>query len=66
MLSTAEDLYCLKISIQVYFKANKITVTTEKNVDWTVDGEFAGNTNIANIENCHKAIELAICEKGNE
>ena len=50
----------------VYFKANKITVTTEKNVDWTVDGEFAGNMQVAHIENCHKAIELAICEKGNE
>ena len=47
----------------VYFKANKITITTEKNVDWTTDGEFAGNMNVVNIENCHKAIELAICEK---
>lgn len=49
----------------VYFKANKMTITTEKNVDWTIDGEFAGNVNVVNIENCHKAIELAICEKGN-
>lgn len=49
----------------VYFKANKMTITTEKNVDWTIDGEFAGNMNVVNIENCHKAIELAICEKGN-
>lgn len=47
----------------VYFKANKITITTEKNVDWTIDGEFAGNTNFVQIENCHKAIELAVCEK---
>lgn len=44
----------------VYFKANKITITTEKNVDWTIDGEFAGNINVVNIENCHKAIELVI------
>ena len=49
----------------VYFKANRMTITTEKNVDWTIDGEFAGNMNVVNIENCHKAIELAICEKGN-
>ena len=48
----------------VYFKANKIIVTTEENVDWTIDGEFAENVNVVNIENCHKAIELAICEKG--
>ncbi len=47
----------------VYFKANKITITTEKNVDWTIDGEYAGNLNFVEIENCHKAIELAICEK---
>ena len=25
----------------VYFKANRMTITTEKNVDWTIDGEFA-------------------------
>ena len=49
----------------VYFKANKITITTKENIDWTTDGEFAGNMNVVNIENCHKAIELAICEKGN-
>ncbi len=47
----------------VYFKANKIAITTEKNVDWTIDGEYAGNMNFVAIENCNKAIELAICEK---
>lgn len=46
----------------VYFKANKITITTAKNVDWTIDGEYAGNLNFVNIENCNKAIELAICD----
>lgn len=49
----------------VYFKANKITITTEQNVDWTIDGEYAGNMNFVTIENCNKAIELAICEKAN-
>ena len=47
----------------VYFKANKITISTEKNLDWTIDGEYAGNMNFVNIENCNKAIELVICEK---
>lgn len=47
----------------VYFKANKITISTEKKVDWTIDGEYAGNLNLVNIENCNKAIELAVCEK---
>lgn len=47
----------------VYFKANKITIITEKNVDWTIDGEYAGNMNFVEIENCNKAIELAVCEK---
>ena len=46
----------------VYFKANKITITTAQNVDWTIDGEYAGNLNFVNIENCNKAIELAICD----
>ena len=50
----------------VYFKANHITVTTQKNVDWTIDGEYAGKMNFVNIENCHKAIELAICEKADD
>ena len=44
----------------VYFKANKIIVTTEKSVDWTIDGEFAGNMSVVNIENCNKAIELVV------
>ena len=47
----------------VYFKANKITIITEKNVDWTIDGEYAGNMNFVEIKNCNKAIELAVCEK---
>ena len=47
----------------VYFKANKIIIITEKNVDWTIDGEYAGNMNFVEIENCNKAIELAVCEK---
>lgn len=50
----------------VYFKANKITITTAKNVDWTIDGEYAGNLNFVNIENCNKAIELAICDSAKE
>ena len=50
----------------VYFKANKITVTTAQKVDWTIDGEFAGNMNFANIENKNKAIELVVCNKDNK
>ena len=50
----------------VYFKANHITVTTEQSLDWTIDGEHAGKMNFVNIENCHKAIELAICEKADD
>lgn len=49
----------------VYFQANKITISTEKKVDWTIDGEYAGNLNLVNIENCNKALEMAICEKEN-
>ena len=47
----------------VYFKANKIQIETEEEVAWTLDGEFAGRLNNVNIQNCNKALELAVCEK---
>lgn len=47
----------------VYFKANKIQIETEEEVAWTLDGEFAGRLKNVNIQNCNKALELAVCEK---
>ena len=49
----------------LYLKASKITITTDKKMPWTIDGEYAGDMDTVTIENCHKAIELVICEKGN-
>lgn len=46
----------------VYFKASNIQIQTDKNVAWTIDGEYAGDMNFVDIKNCNKAIELAICE----
>ena len=46
----------------VYFKASNIQIQTDKNVAWTIDGEYAGDLNFVEIENINKAIELAICE----
>lgn len=46
----------------VYFKASNIQIQTDKNVAWTIDGEYAGDMNFVEIENINKAIELAICE----
>mgnify|MGYP001853069145 FL=1 len=46
----------------VYFKASNIQIQTDKNVAWTIDGEYAGDMNFVKIENYNKAIELAICE----
>lgn len=46
----------------VYFKASNIQIQTDKNVAWTIDGEYAGDLNFVDIKNCSKAIELAICE----
>ena len=46
----------------VYFKASNIQIQTDKNVAWTIDGEYAGDMNFVDIKNCNKAIEFAICE----
>lgn len=46
----------------VYFKASNIQIQTDKNVAWTIDGEYARDLNFVDIKNCNKAIELAICE----
>ena len=46
----------------VYFKASNIQIQTDKNVAWTIDGEYAGDMNFVEIKNIKKAIELAICE----
>ena len=40
------------------FKTRKITIETEEEVPWTLDGEFGGDHKYVEIENRHKALNL--------
>lgn len=42
------------------YKAKKVKVVSEKEVPWTLDGEFGGNHTLVAIENCQKKINLLI------
>jgi len=42
------------------FKTAKVKFTMEEEVPWTLDGEFGGKMKVAEIENCHKAIEIVV------
>ena len=65
ILICEDDLKDRKILIEYlcsYFKANKIQIETDEEVAWTIDGEFAGRLKNVDIQNCNKALELAVCE----
>ena len=53
-LLTAEDNSDLIYS----FKTAKLTLTSEEEVPWTLDGEFGGIHTRVDIENCHEALNL--------
>lgn len=40
------------------FKTSKISFESKANIDWTLDGEFGGNTNKVTIRNINKAINI--------
>ena len=40
------------------FKTAKLTLTSEEEVPWTLDGEFGGIHTRVDIENCHEALNL--------
>lgn len=42
------------------FKTSKITLESEQDVAWTLDGEYGGTHNLTVIENCNKAIEIRV------
>lgn len=50
----------------VYIQTSNIKIEINEKVPWMVDGEYAGNMDKIYIENCHEAIELAICEQSKE
>lgn len=42
----------------VSFEASKVTITCEKAIPWTVDGEYGGTFAISQVENCHRALTV--------
>lgn len=44
----------------VFDQSGKFEIESEQAIKWTIDGEFAGETNHVEIENCRKAVEFAI------
>ena len=42
----------------LFFHANEVTFQFEKETPWTVDGEFAGQSQTVHIENLHNAIKI--------
>lgn len=41
-----------------FFHTDRITVTSETPISWTLDGEFGGDCRIAKIKNLHGAVEI--------
>ena len=56
-LNPAEDTGAL-----VYFQASHLTFTADKPLPWTVDGEFGGDPQVAQVDNCPKALQI-VCGK---
>ena len=43
-----------------YFKTAALTIESEEELPWTLDGEFGGNHRLVQIENRNKAIEIRV------
>lgn len=43
-----------------YFKTGALTIESEEELAWTLDGEFGGNHRLVQIENRNKAIEIRV------
>ena len=43
-----------------YCKTTKIHIESEEVIPWTIDGEFAGNMNVADITNHKQAVEICL------
>lgn len=41
-----------------YFKSEKATFESDKEIPWTIDGEYGGEQKTVNISNCHKAVNI--------
>lgn len=42
------------------FKTSRLTIESEQDVAWTLDGEYGGTNQMAVIQNCGKALEIRI------
>lgn len=43
-----------------YKQGSKIEITTEKNISWTIDGEYGGRTKNVKISNCKEAVTFIV------
>ena len=50
----------LQSSLVEKYKASHITVQAEETIDWTLDGEFGGSCELAEIQNLHKALRICV------
>ena len=52
----------------IFFRhASRVTVETEDDIPWSLDGEYAPSSPVVNIENCHGAVRLLVKKpEGNE
>lgn len=41
---------------RVHFQASHLVFTCDKPIPWTIDGEFGGNEQVNEVENCRKAL----------
>ena len=69
MPRTALDLTSLLLSLKqmqydnpgIFFRhASRVTVETEDDIPWSLDGEYAPSVPVVNIENFHGAIDLLV------
>ena len=51
----AECMYC--------FKSSEMTIESEEEVAWTLDGEFGGNQTQVHIKNLHKSLEIRVPDR---
>lgn len=45
------------------FKSDKIKVSSNEEIAWTLDGEFGGNHRQASIQNVRQALEIMVRQK---
>lgn len=42
----------------LYFRASRLTFTSDTEVSWTLDGEFGGTSSVAEVCNCRQAVSI--------